>query len=268
MAQAVNNVRKAVLAGFLLLCLTTSVLIAAQPAVEGFGSGANGWEGTSSSFSGSWSFSGGIARVNFQADFPFGDIGTLKSSLGATSGSFTGNYDIAGIDAIGFSFLAPYFPPSGEVVILQWGGSTSVYRRSFPITQTGIWYNCVASMLEEDKSEWFVQKGSLNDFATARQSVTNVAVLVGRSLAVEHEFLIDDIFVAAMPGGASMTSSTNGLIVWDGLLAGIGYQVQSTTNLLAAPWVPVESLTATGTLHTTQFTNTTRDIESFRIRFQ
>ena len=56
--------------------------------------------------------------------------------------------------------------------------------------------------------------------------------------------------------------------MWDGLLVGLDYQVQSTTNLVASPWVTVESLTATGALHSTIITNTARDMEAFRIRFE
>lgn len=56
--------------------------------------------------------------------------------------------------------------------------------------------------------------------------------------------------------------------MWDGLLAGLDYQVQSTTNLIASPWVTMEALTATGALHTTVITNAVREMESFRIRFE
>jgi hypothetical protein len=267
MVRVVHNIKTMGLAGIMLLIPAAHGLSAAQPAVEGFSGGANGWVGVTEYGTGTWTFTGGVARVVFAPVPLFPDIGTLSNAPGATSGSFTGNFDNAGIDVVGFSFLALNALPASSVVELEWGGGTSVYRRSFSITQTGLWYNCVASLLEEDKNQWTVSKGSLTDFATARQSVTHVAVRLARTLSVSHQFLIDDLFVAGMPGSASMTRDATGRIEWDGLLAGIGYQVQSTTNLIAAPWVAVESLTATGILHTTIITNAAKEGEAFRINF-
>ncbi len=256
------------LAGIVLLNLGVSSLSAAQPAVESFSVGANGWEGISDFGSGTWSFTGGAARVVFDPVPLFPDIGTLTNAAGATSGSFTGNFDVAGIDVIGFSFFAPNTLPASSVVELEWGGSTSVYRRGFSVTQTGVWYTFTASLQEEDKNQWTVNKGSLTDFAAARQSVHHVALRVARTLTAAHQFVFDDLFVAGLPGGASVARDSSNRIVWDGLLAGLDYQVQSTTNLLASPWVTVESLTATGALHSTIITNAVRDMEAFRIRFE
>jgi|GEM_PF-3768682 len=241
---------------------------AAQPALESFSVGANGWEGISDFGTGTWSFTGGAARVVFDPVPLFPDMGTLSNAAGATSGSFTGDFDVAGIDVIGFSFLAPTALPASSVVELEWGGSTSVYRRGFSITQTGVWYTFTASLQEEDKNQWTVHKGSMSDFAAARQSVDHVALRVARTLTTAHQFVFDDLFVADVPGGASFARDSSSRIVWDGLLAGLDYQVQSTTNLIAAPWVTVESLTATGALHTTIITNAVRDMEAFRIRFE
>ncbi len=263
-----RSAKTAGLTGLALLNLWASGLFAAQPAVETFFTGANGWEGVSDFGTGNWVFTGGMARVVFDPVPMFPDIGTMSNAAGATSGSFTGNYDAAGIDVIGFSFLAPNTLPASSAVELEWGGSTSVYRRGFSVTQTGVWYTFTASLQEEDKNQWTVNKGSLSDFAAARQTVNHVAVRVARTLSVTHQFVIDDLFVAGLPGGASMVYTASNRISWDGLLAGLDYQVQSTTNLIASPWVTVESLTATGALHTTIITNAVRDMEAFRIRFE
>jgi hypothetical protein len=225
--------------------------------------------GTSGFGFGTWSFTEGAARVSFiNPGIGLPDLCTLSNLPGATSGSFTGNYDTAEIDVIGFSFMAPNYLPTASLVEFEFGGSTSVYRRSFSITQTGIWYTFTASLQEEDKNQWTVHKGSMSDFAAARQSVDHVALRVARTLTTAHQFVFDDLFVADVPGGASFARDSSSRIVWDGLLAGLDYQVQSTTNLIAAPWVTVESLTATGALHTTIITNAVRDMEAFRIRFE
>ena len=263
-----RSAKLAGLAGILLLNPGGGSLQAAQPAVESFSGGANGWEGISDFGTGNWFFTGGVARVVFDPVPLFPDIGTLSNAAGATSGSFTGNFDTAGIEVIGFSFLAPTTLPASSVVELEWGGSTSVYRRGFSVTQTGVWFAFTASLQEVDKNQWTVNKGSLNDFAAARQSVNHVALRVARTLTVAHQFLFDNLFVAGLPGGASVVHGPSNRIEWDGLLAGLNYQVQSTTNLVASPWVTVESLTATGALHSTIITNTVRDMEAFRIRFE
>jgi hypothetical protein len=77
---------------------------------------------------------------------------------------------------------------------------------------------------------------------------------------------MDNLFVAGRPGGAAIMPDSGGVIQWDGLLAGIGYHVQSTTNLLQTSWTSVETLIATGALHATVITNTSQSIESLRIR--
>jgi hypothetical protein len=263
-----RSAKPAGLAGILLINLWVSSAETAQPAVETFSAGANGWEGVAEFGTGSWVFTGGMARVVFDPAPMFPDIGTLSNAAGATSGSFTGNFDAAGIDVIGFSFLAPNTLPASSVVELEWGGSTSLYRRGFSVMQTGVWYTFTASLQEEDKNQWTVNKGSLSDFSAARQTVHHVAVRVGRTLSVTHQFVMDDLFVAGLPGGASIVREASNRIVWDGLLAGLDYQVQSTTNLIASPWVTMEALTATGALHTTVITNAVREMESFRIRFE
>ena len=79
--------------------------------------------------------------------------------------------------------------------------------------------------------------------------------------------MVDKLYVAGRPGISSVTPEATGVIQWDGLLAGVGYHIQSTTNLLEPSWTSVESLTATGALHATVLTNTARAAEVFRIRF-
>jgi hypothetical protein len=239
---------------------------AAQTAIEKFSSGANGWAGTSELFTGTWSFTGGAARISFAAiGIGFPEIGTLSNTPSATSGSFTGNYDAAGIEVIGFSFYAPSALPASSAVEVEWAGSTSLYRRAFSVAQTGVWYHFSASLKAEDKSSWTVIAGSMEDFAAARQSVRRVALRVARTLTSAHQFVFDDIFIAGQPGGASLSG---GGIVWDGLLSGVAYQVQSTTNLIAASWTGVESLTATGFFHATVITNAAQSSEAFRILFE
>ena len=264
----IKNIIMLLIAGILV---GPSVVFSAQPTNETFTGGSNGWVGTTASAFGSfgaWSFTGGAARVLFSnPGFPVPESATLSNTPSATSGSFTGNYDAAGIDTIGFSFLAPQIVPVG-FVILEWAGSTSLYQRGFTVTSTGVWYHFTASLADEDRHQWTTLLGSSNDFTAARQSVSYVTIRFSRNGLLDHQFVVDNVFLAGRPGGASFTHDSGGLITWDGLVAGVGYQVQSTTNLISASWVGVESLTATGNLHTTIITNETQPAKSFRILFE
>jgi hypothetical protein len=242
----------------------------AQPAVESFDAGANGWAGSSELFTGSWNFSGGTAEVVFSdiGSFAFPDIGVLSAAAGATSGSFTGDYDAASIEAIGFSFRAQNVLPGTGTVELEWGGSASVYRRGFPVTETGVWFRFVASLSEADKSQWTVKTGSLDDFAAARQSVDQVTLRVPRKVTSEHRYSFDEIFVAGLPEGGSVTAAGARTVVWQGLLSGVRYEVERTTNLVTGIWSFYEQIQATGAFRQTIVTNSADPAAAFRMRFQ
>ena len=262
-----NNVIMMLIAGIMLGPWTAYT---AQPTNETFTGGANGWAGTTGlpffGETGVWSFTGGAARVFFfNPGFPVPDNAVLSNTPSASSGSFTGNYDAAGIDTIGFSFFAPHIIPT-NFVIAEWAGSTSKFQRGFTVATTGVWYHFAASLADEDRHQWTTLEGSSNDFAAARASVRSVVLRFSRNGLLDHEFVVDNLFVAGRPGGPSIVPESGGMIQWDGLLAGLGYHVQSTTNLLDGSWTSVESLTATGALHATVITNTSQTIESFRIR--
>lgn len=257
--------------GCLLALLLPFPVMAARTTNESFTGGANGWTGTTGIVpfgpTGVWSFTGGVARVLFSnPGFAVPDNATLSNTPTASSSSFTGNYDAAGIDTIGFSFLAPQVVPT-NFVIIEWEGSTSKFQRGFTVATTGVWHHFTASLLDEDRHKWTTLLGSSNDFAAARQSVKYVTIRFSRNGLLEHQFVVDNVFLAGRPGGVSLTRDSGGLITWDGLVAGVGYQVQSTTNLISASWVEIESLTATGNLHTTIITNETQPVKSFRIQF-
>lgn len=262
---------KTILMLFAGMLVSPLAVYSAQPTNESFTGGANGWAGTTGIFpfgeTGAWLFDGNTARVLFDPVFAVPDNAVLSNTPAASSGSFTGNYDAAGIDTIGFSFLAPQIVPAGFVIV-EWAGSTSLYQRGFTVSTTGVWHHFAASLADEDQHQWTTLQGSSNDFAAARQSVRSVVLRFSRNGVFAHEFSVDNLYVAGQPGGSAITSDAGGVIQWDGLLAGLGYRIQSTTNLLdGTGWTSVETLTATGALHATVITNTTRSTEAFRIRF-
>jgi hypothetical protein len=222
-------------APFLFAFLITGGLShGAATGVESFASGAQGWMGSSSFFSGTWSFTGGAARVKFMnlGDFPFPDTGTISNMPSASSGSFTGNYDLAGISVIGFRIMAPNVPPSG-LVILEWGGSTSIYQQGFTINSTGVWVTCTASIADDAIAFWSPIEGSMDDFSAARQSVRFVSIRITRTGTLAHEFVVDDIFLAGQPSITTISTSngTNFTLTGEGMVSNLFYHVESAATV-------------------------------------
>lgn len=218
----------------------------ANTTVETFSGGAQGWVG-SSFFSGIWAFTGGVARVRFpnQGEIAFPETGTLSNSPSASSGSFTGNYDAANISVIGFRFMAPHVVPSG-LVILEWGGSTSVYQQGFVVNATGVWFTCTASIADDAVAFWSPTEGSLDDFAAARQSVKFVSVRMTRTGTQSQDYLLDDIYLAGQPsvGMISTSNGTNFTFASDDLVSNLYYEVQGAPAVTGA-WQTIQTWLAT-----------------------
>jgi len=241
---------------FILLLVAASRSFGAKSGVESFSSGASGWLG-SSFFSGTWTFTGGVARVKFpnQGEFAFPETGTLSNSPSASSGSFTGNYDAAEISVIGFRFKAQHVLPSG-LVILEWGGSTSVYQQGFAINTTGVWVTCTASLADDAQSSWSPIAGSLDDFAAARQSVKFVSIRMTRTGTLYQEFLLDDLYLAGQPSGSLLSTSngTNFTFASDDLVSNLYYSVESAP-MVTGTWQTTQTWLATNQSQVVILTN-------------
>jgi len=217
---------------------------------ETFTFGANGWQGSLSLGNGSWSYTGGAARITFNDTTPISipDTGTLSNLAGATSGSFTGDYVNAGINLIRFRFYAPSELPSG--VTLLWGGLSNIYFRHFTVSQTGVWYDLHASLASSGHGEWNALQGSLSNFYTVLQNVQFVAIHVARSGVQKQHFVIDDVSVARQPAASMITHGDHlGATVWGDLITDVHYQVEASTNLIEPTWDIIESFTATSIVH-------------------
>jgi len=222
---------------------------------ETFAGGANGWMGTTVFGSGQWSFTGGTARIKFNTGFAFPDSATLSNSASASSGAFTGNYDQAGINLIGFSFLAPQIVPSG-FVILEWGGSTSIYQKGFTVSTTGVWHNFAMSLSDQAKGQWTTIQGSINDFTAARQSVSFVTIRVTLNGVMFHEFLIDNIFLAGQPGISNYVFSGGSIFSMhmNELQSNLTYHVEAAPDVTGV-WTFAQSFIATNRIQTVNITN-------------
>ncbi len=246
---------RTILSVVLLFCLA-AVGWSAQPVVETFTAGANGWIGSAPLGGATWSFTGGAARVTFST-IPFGVPyeGVLSNSVSASSGSITGNYDQAAVTLIGFRFMAPTHIPSS--VSLEWGSGTSVFQRGFSVIQTGIWYSFSVPMANELRNEWTpIGLTSLDDFAAARQAVSYVAIRVIRNGTSQRQYVIDDIFLASQPsfGPLGMTSGTSSYFRADSLQLSHAYEVESSTEVTGT-WAITQSFIATNAMQWVEVTN-------------
>ncbi len=243
----------------LVLHAVTFSLYGAARTNETFDSGANGWVGTTSFLTGNWAFSGGEAKISF-ADigmFAFPDFGLLSNSPSATSGSFTGNYDAAGANVIGFSFYAAdILPGGGSNVVLRWRGSTSVFQKAFTVAQTGVWYNFSMPLSDAARFEWDLFVGSYDDFPAARQAVSSVNIRVFRNGSAAHSFAIGEIYLSNEPESVTFAiTGSNALVGAGGLLTGEAYDIESASEV-SGTWSYAQSFVATNSQQIIQVTNT------------
>lgn len=226
---------------------------AAQITTEQFSAGANGWTGTVSLSlgfpAGEWAFNSGAARLTLydNGGFPSFASGALRLTAAASSGAFTGNYDTAGIEVIGFRILAENW--TGTNVLVRWGGSTSEYQRLVAITQTGVWQTVAFSLARADLVNWTVFNGSISDFEAARADVKSFKIEITQDSGFEENYQIDDVFVDRLPAALALGAGSNGLQVnWQHLRTGFSYRVESATSLTPPNWTSVTSLVATASV--------------------
>jgi hypothetical protein len=229
-------------------CSLTVGVRAAEPALEAFSSGAGGWQGSVTLGPGSWTFTDSVARVNFDAiPIPVFMEGILSNTATATGGAFTGSWAAAGIASVGFRFRAPSALPSG-LVILTWGGSTSVYQYGFAVPATGVWYRMTAPVGPADAEQWTPIAGSLDDYPAARADVRFVSIRVIRSGLSARSYEIDDLHLARAAEAAPPAPLGPELwrTDWSDLLAGLDYRLEFAPAVTGW-WSGVVSFTATGT---------------------
>lgn len=217
----------------------------AQITTEQFNVGAGGWQGSGDPGYGSWTLTGSVARLNFNdTGLPFPIVGSLSNTPTASGGSFTGNYDVAGVEMIGFSFLSNTDMPSSVTILL--GGPTTVYQRIYYPTQTGVWHTFAASLKSVELGGWTNLQGPSTDFDQVRQNVKYVTIRVERAGTTARQYLIDDIFLDRLPAAGALTTSTGAFfsLHCDYLRTGVEYRVESSLDVTGT-WVLAQTLIAT-----------------------
>lgn len=225
-----------------LLGLIALTARGAQSYHETFDAGSATAETTLSLGAGSWTISGGSAKVIFDETAPFTvpEVATLTP----VSGSFTGNYVAAGIGVLGFRFRAAGEAPS--VLYVELAAGTSVYQRILGPVTPGAWASYQVSLDSAEAGNWSVKRGSRAGFAAALAEVKSVSIKVRRSGATAMEYEVDDLFVDGLPAvvGGSTTAGQMSL-AWDALQVGAPYRMERSETL-NGPWQDAGSVTPTG----------------------
>ncbi len=248
-----------------IICSLTIILPGlgvAQPYVEDFSAGGGSAEGSLTLGAGTWSYTGGIARVHMAATAPFAipDTAMLRPTLP----SFTGNVTAAGGKVLSFRFRAGSPKPSHLYVEIA--GGTSIFQRSFTVSDSGEWQTMMVSLESMAAGGWQAKRGTGNDFAATLEDVTSIAFKVRRAGATAVEHAIDDITIDGLPGaGSAMVSHDGMLLSWDKLQIGAEYVVQKS-EAMSGPWVDAMFLTVTGLHQQVPFAPDDSDQTFYRLR--
>ena len=231
--------------GCALLGLTTLGASAAEITSEGFADAQSASEASLSLGAGGWSFAGGAAQVTFADTTPYAipDVATLRPS----SGAFTGNYAVAGLEVIGFRFRSPDEAPS--TLYMELSAGTSIYQRVLPVAPSTDWQTYMVSLVGIDEGGWTAKKGTREDFAKSLEDVRSIAIKIRRNGAAARVYAIDDLFVDGLPQAAGGIPASGGAMsmAWNYLQPGSPYTMQESPSL-NGPWTDTETVTATGRL--------------------
>lgn len=237
--------------------LASAPVSAASYTTETFSAGAGGWQGSSELGTGSWTYTGGVAKLTF-SDTGFvaiPDVGSLSNNGTASGGAFTGNYVAAGIEVMGFRFLSNTDMPSS--VRLHLVGPTSEYRRIFYPSQTGVWVTLAASLASAEAGGWDRIGGPNTDFLNVLQDVRRVSIKVDRAGSTVRQYFMDEIFLGRRPAASAMAMGTQGLVAVqvDSLQSNVTYRVEAAPDVTGT-WSSVYTFDAAPPSTWVELTNT------------
>lgn len=215
-----------------LLSFTASAL--AQSYVEDFSGGSSAVQSTLSLGTGSWTYTGAVARVKFSATTPYAvpDTAVLRPLANA----FTGNYIRSGVELLGFRFRSGAPRPSALYVELS--GKDSVYQASLPVPPEGEWQAYMVSLPHAGSGVWKLKSGTEENFSKVLEAVRSLEIKIRRAGALAVEYALDDLYVDGLPrsGGGAFAMGQDMSLPWDFLQPGNRYMVQKSYSL-AGPWV-------------------------------
>ena len=200
---------------------------------------------------GSWSYTGGVAKVRFNAAGGSAPIAIPNTAtLYPVSGSLTGDYVEAGIEVLGLRFRSETGLPS--VVWVELTAGTSVYQRILPVSQVGVWETFMVPLASAEAGGWTAQDGGVEAFRESLRDVKSLVVKVRRSGVAMMEHLVDDLFADLLPQAAGGSSAGGQMtLAWDAMQVGAPYRMERSDRI-SGPWQDAGAVTPTSRLHQVQ----------------
>ena len=219
---------------------------AAAHVTEAFVASLSGW--TNNLDPTSWVAATQAVRASFGASV-LPQTASLEAGAGASGGAFVGDYHAAGIEAIGFSFLAEDAQPS--VLKLELTAGTNVFFQDLRpyMIAVGAWNRLLVSLAEGDADRWVGAPAS--ELAASLTNVLRVAIRVTTSGAGPRAFRLDDVFLDRLPF-LRPANDTN--VIADALRTGFVYRIEAA-DALGGAWTNVGSFAATNRTETRSVSN-------------
>ncbi len=190
---------------------------------EAFAGGAGGW--TASGSLQVAAVDEGL-RGSFAAQgFPVPESGSFVANPTASGGAFAGDYAAAGIQLVGFSFMARDVLPSAALV--RWTGPSASFFRSFAghVTRTGVWYRLAFPLKEEYAGRWI--GGGAEAFAAGLADVRSLEIQLTRTGVASQRYEVDDVFVDRLPTGACAVGTNGAQVLCSALRTNTAYVVEA-----------------------------------------
>jgi hypothetical protein len=245
-------------------CLTFSLLAAgiteaASIYAETFATGLAGW--TNNIDAAKWIAVNQSARVSFNAGV-LPQNASLEAGPAASAGMFSGSYVEAGIEVIGFSFLAENVQPSVLKLEIR-GGTNVVFQDLRPrLTTAGSWNYLLCPLTGRDAGQW--SGAPSTEFANILTNISRVAIRVTTGGNSDQAFRLDDIFLDRLPTANHLAAvgANSTEVLWSNLRTNFSYRMEFT-GAITGEWTGVASIISTGTTARIAHTNGTPDGSAF-----
>ena len=211
-----------------------------------------GWEGEQMPGNVSWEQDGQLS-ITFP---PAGDqppqpgmYALWQADSAFADGAFTGNYLQADVAFIGFDFRAVGAFPRNGLRVELWSGTQHMYSELLPrIPSLGDWHRLLIRVDDRVAGGWLPADDEL--FHAVLANVDAVRIYVGHSYTDGAVYQLDHVFLGRSHRTTGLRMSDGRpAIQWEGLLnlgapagAVSAYQVETTTNISARVWTPVEHI--------------------------
>ncbi|HMP76085.1 MAG TPA: hypothetical protein PKE12_07310 [Kiritimatiellia bacterium] len=229
----------------MVLVLTVRRADCGEAHVEDFSDGANTSDASLAYGIGSWTFTGGTARVRMTKTAPYAypDVASLSPKASA----FAGDWMESGHELVGFKFMAGSPAPSHLYLELL-ASAGRLYRKIFPVPEPGEWTTFMASITDGDGGGWIAVEGTIGEFQDALRNVERVSVNIQRAGALAVEHAVDDFFLDRLPRQVdARITSAGAQFSLDALQSGALYTLQASASL-TGPWQDVQTMAATNRL--------------------